>query len=116
MMFLNVSLLFLPISTFGQNSKHTVHVFNVLHFGAVGDGKTLDTAPIQKAIDEAAKISNGAEVLVPAGHQYLVGTLELKSGINFHLEGNAELLVSSNREDYSGDGVITANGANDLTI
>jgi len=94
----------------------TIPVFNVLQFGAVGDGKTLDTHAIQKAIDEAAKVGNGAEVLIPAGHQYLVGTLELKSGINFHLQGDAELFVSSNREDYSGDGVITANGANDLTI
>jgi polygalacturonase len=116
MMFLIVFLLFLPIFMFGQNSQHTVPVFNVLQFGAVGDGKTLDTKAIQRAIDEAAKTGNGAEVLVPAGHQYLIGTLELKSGINFHLQGDAELLVSINREDYSGDGVVTANGANDLTI
>ena len=116
MMFLIVFLLFLPIFMFGQNSQHTVPVFNVLQFGAVGDGKTLDTKAIQRAIDEAAKTGNGAEVLVPAGHQYLIGTLELKSGINFHLQGDAELLISINREDYSGDGVVTANGANDLTI
>jgi hypothetical protein len=116
MLFLCVSVPLVSSSSADQKDQASTPVFNVLHFGAVGDGKTLDTAPIQKAIDEAAKTGNGAEVLVPAGHQYVVGTLELKSGINFHLQGDAELLVSINREDFSGDGVITANGANDLTI
>ena len=116
MVFLFLTVLLVPSFSVEAQSHTSVPVFNVLHFGAVGDGKTLDTAPIQKAINQAAKTGNGAEVLVPAGHQYLIGTLELKSGINFHLQGDAELLVSVNREDYAGDGVITANGAKDLTI
>ena len=116
MVFLFLTVLLVPSFSVEAQSHTSVPVFNVLHFGAVGDGKNLDTAPIQKAINQAAKTGNGAEVLVPAGHQYLIGTLELKSGINFHLQGDAELLVSVNREDYAGDGVITANGAKDLTI
>ena len=116
LIFLFALLLLLPIFTFGQEIQSTVPVFNVLQFGAVGDGKTLDTDAIQKAIDEAAKTNNSAEVLVPAGHKYLIGTLELKAGINFHLQGDAELLVSTNRKDYLGDGAIIADGANNLTI
>ena len=116
MVFLLLTVLLVPSFSVEAQSHTSVPVFNVLHFGAVGDGKNLDTAPIQKAINQAAKTGNGAEVLVPAGHQYLIGTLELKSGISFHLQGDAELLVSVNREDYAGDGVITANGAKDLTI
>jgi polygalacturonase len=104
------------MSTSGQNSQDAVPVFNVLQFGAVGDGKTVDTDAFQKTIDAAAKTGNRAKVLVPAGHQYVIGTLQLKSGINFDLQGDAKLLVSVNREDYSGDGVLTATGANDLTI
>lgn len=100
----------------GQNNQAALPVFNVLHFGAVGDGTTLDTKAIQKAIDEAAKIGKGAQVLVPSGHRYLIGTLLLKSGIDFHLQGDAELLVSSNKEDYTGGAAIVADGAKELTI
>lgn len=100
-----------------ENDKQaTVPVFNVLEYGAVGDGKTLDSKGIQKAIDEATKIGNGAQVLIPAGHKFLIGTLELKCGIDFHLQGDAELLVSTNPEDYSGRAAIIANGVNELTI
>jgi oligogalacturonide lyase len=44
MIFLFVLLLLLPIFTFGQGSPRNVPVFNVLQFGTIGDGKTLDTA------------------------------------------------------------------------
>jgi hypothetical protein len=109
-------LLLLPMFISGEENKHAVPVFNVLKFGAAGDGKKLDTDAIQKAINAASERGNGAQVLIPAAHKYLIGTLKLKSGIDFHLQGNAELLVSTNRKDYSGDGVIIANGANNLTI
>ena len=115
-MFLHIVLLFTPFFLIGQDMQPSVPVFNVLQYGAVGDGKTLDTDAIQKAIDEAAKAGKGAQVCIPGGHQYLIGTLTLKSGIDFHLQGDAELLVSTRREDYSGRATIIANGANELTI
>ncbi len=114
--FLFILLLFIPSFSTGQDNQSPVPVFNVLQYGAVGDGKTLDTDAIQKAIDEAAKTGNGAQVVVPAGHRHLIGTLVLKSGIDFHLQGDAELLVSTNQEDYSGEAAVIANGANELTI
>jgi len=107
---LNVSL------AMGQEKEQAVPVFNVLQYGAIGDGKTLDTDAIQKAIDAAAESGNGAQVLVPAGHQYLIGTLVLKSDINFHLQGDAELVVSTDKDEYSGGAAIIANGADELTI
>lgn len=91
-------------------------VFNVLDYGAVGDGKTLDTEAIQRAINEAEKVGQGAQVLVPEDHQFLIGTLVLKSDIDFHLQGDAQLIVSNRRDDYSGEAAIIANGANYLTI
>lgn len=91
-------------------------VFNVMDFGAKGDSLTLDTEAIQKAIDAAAAVGNQAQVLVPAGQKYLIGTLVLKSDIDFHLEGDAQLLVSTQQEDYSGEAAIVAYGANKLTI
>ena len=115
-MILLIILLFAPFFSIGQDNQPTAPVFNVLQYGAVGDGKTLDTDAIQKAIDEAAEAGNGAQVCVPGGHHYLIGTLTLKSGIDFHLQGDAELLVSTRREDYSGRATIIANEANALTI
>lgn len=91
-------------------------VFDVTEYGAVGDGNTLDTEAIQKTIDEASKFNNGARVLVPKGRQYLIGTIVLKGNIDFHLEGDAELLVSINKEDYSDRAAIVAKKAHNLKI
>jgi polygalacturonase len=84
---------------------------NVLDYGAKGDGATLDTVAIQRAIDAAA---SGDQVLIPKRHTFLTATLNLKSGIDFHLAGT--LLISTNQADYSGDGVIMASNAADLTL
>ena len=44
--------------------------FNVLDFGAKGDGETLDTAAIQRTIDAAA--GEGGKVLIPSRRTFLV--------------------------------------------
>jgi len=103
--FLVVAALFYHLSLAARD-------FNVLDFGAKGDGTTLDTAAIQRAIDEAAK--NEGRVVIPKNRKFLIATLVLRSGIEFHLEG--ELLMSTNQGDYSGDGVITTSNAFNLKI
>ena len=113
-------LLFATIlCSFGNSfsyAQKNAPVFDVTQYGAVGDGKTLDTKAIQTAIDEAAKVGNGARVLVPKGHQYLIGTIVLKSEIDFHLQGDAQLFVSTNKEDYSQEAAIIPQQANHLKI
>lgn len=104
----------LPLKAIPVNGE--TPVFDVMKYGAVGDGKTLDTQSIQKAINEAASSGKGARVLVPKGHKYLIGTIELKGDIDFHLEGDAELLVSTNKADYTGEAAIVARMANGLKI
>jgi len=86
--------------------------FNVLDFGACGDGATLDTAAIQRAIDAAAV--NGGTVLIPRGHRFLVATLQLRGGMDFHLAGT--VLISTNQSDYAGEGVLLASNAANLKI
>jgi hypothetical protein len=94
-----------------QKPSPQIKVFDVLKYGATGDGKTLDSAAFQRAIDEAAAYSGKAQVLVRGGHKYLVGTIELKGSIDFHLADDAELLVSTRREDYRGGLAGTVEGA-----
>src|SRR5215472_3076863 len=64
--------------------------FNVRAFGATGDGKTLDTPAINKAIEACLK-AGGGTVYFPAG-TYLSGSIHLKSYINLHLDAGATLL------------------------
>jgi len=66
--------------------------FNVKTFGATGDGKTLDTAAINKAI-EAAADAGGAVVLFPAG-TYLCYSIHLKSNITLYLGSGATILAA----------------------
>ena len=69
---------------------------NVRDFGAAGDGRTKDTAAIQRAIDA------GGMVFFPPG-VYLSGTLYLKSHGGLELAPGAVLLASPDREDYNAD-------------
>jgi polygalacturonase len=94
------------------NFSASAKPFNVLNFGAKGDGATLDTAAVQRAIDAAA--TEGGTVLIPRKKTFLVSTLNLKGGIDFHLDGT--LLISTNQTDYASDGVITASNAPNLKI
>jgi hypothetical protein len=109
----------------------SLRVFDVARYGAIGDGKTLDSPAIQRAIDDAAAHAGKAQVLLRGGKKYLVGTLQLKGAIDFHLADNAELLASLRREDYLGgasgpaeaekmggmtDALIVATGAQGLKI
>ncbi|MCL5005910.1 MAG: glycoside hydrolase family 28 protein [Acidobacteria bacterium] len=73
-------------------------LLNVLSYGAVGDGKRLDTRALQAAIDACAA-AGGGTVYFPAG-AYLSGTLLLKSHVGLYLEAGATILGSQNLADY----------------
>ncbi len=93
--------------------------FNVRDFGAVGDGRTLATAALQKAVDTAAA-AGGGTVLVPAG-KFLTGPFHLASGINLELAKGAVILISDDRANYPVVkkryvDAITAKDAHDIKI
>jgi len=73
-------------------------LFNVLAYGAVGDGKRLNTQALQAAIDASAA-AGGGTVYFPAGN-YLSGTIVLKSHVGLYLEAGATILGSRNLADY----------------
>jgi DNA sulfur modification protein DndE len=74
-------------------------VFDVRRYGAVGDGKTLDTAAIQKALDECGK-AGGGTVVIPAGN-YLSKPIFLRGNLTFQLEESAILKATDEPEDFN---------------
>jgi exo-poly-alpha-galacturonosidase len=77
-----------------QSTVPTMKVFNVSAYGANGDGKTLNTASIQKAINECTP---GGKVLIPSG-TFVSGALFLKSNMTFQIDGT--LRGSDSAADY----------------
>jgi len=75
-----------------------VNLFNILDYGAVSDGKTLNSRFIQSAIDDCFK-SGGGTVYFPTG-TYLSGTIEIKSNVCLYLEAGCVLKGSSEIKDY----------------
>jgi hypothetical protein len=72
---------------------------NLLDYGAVGDGATMNTRAIQAMID-ACHARGGGTVLVPPG-RFVTGTLHLRNNITLELCPGAALLGSTNINDYT---------------
>lgn len=66
--------------------------FNVRDYGAKGDGKTLDSPAIDKAIEACVK-QGGGKVVLPAG-TYLSGSIHMKSNVELHLQSGCVILAA----------------------
>ena len=73
-------------------------IFDVHDSGAAGDGKTLDTAAINKAIDACAQAGGGQVRLTPG--RYLSGTVHLKTHVTLFLEAGATLVGTTDLNQY----------------
>ena len=75
----------------------TAQVFNVLDFGAKGDGVTLDSTAIRAAF-AASTASNGGVVVFPKGYTFLTGPFNISANTIVSVEG--VILASNNSADY----------------
>lgn len=76
----------------------TERSFDVTQFGVIGDGTTLNTLALQKAIDTCSA-EGGGKLVIPAG-KFVTGTIQLKDNVTLHLDDHAEILGSTNAADY----------------
>jgi polygalacturonase len=89
------------VSTPVPSATNAITVYNVIDFGAKGDGKTLDSPAINKAI-EAAALKGGGQIYFPAG-TYLSVSVRLKSNISLYIDQGATILAASPSDSYKYD-------------
>lgn len=86
----------LPKATMPVFRKDTL---NIIRYGAVPDGQTLNTNSINNAIKDCSK-KGGGVVLVPGG-LWLTGPVEMQNNVNLHISRSAILLFTSDFDQYS---------------
>ncbi|MBL9208089.1 MAG: glycoside hydrolase family 28 protein [Opitutaceae bacterium] len=89
----------------------------VTDYGATGDGVTLNTLPLQRAIDQA-HAAGGGRVVLPSG-RFLTGTIHLRTGVTLHLARGCVLLGSPRLADYERGywpGLVLARGQHAIAI
>ena len=77
------------------------HSVSILEFGAIGDGKTVNTLAFQNAIFYLKSFADkgGAQLYIPEG-RWLTGSFNLTSHLTLFLEKNAVILGSPVRESF----------------
>ncbi len=72
--------------------------FSIEKYGAVKDGITLNTAAINKAIDDCSS-KGGGTVLIPSG-LWLTGSIVLKNNVELHADRGALVLFTPDHSQY----------------
>lgn len=72
--------------------------FDITQFGAVGDGKQLNTEPFASAIATCTE-AGGGRIIIPRG-TWLTGPIEIKSNLEIHVEEGATVLFTPDKSQY----------------
>lgn len=80
-------------------SNDSSHLYNVLDYGAIGDGVTDDAKAIQTAIDQCSK-AGGGKVVFPGGYTFMSGPLHLASFVELHIDANTVLMANPDENIY----------------
>lgn len=72
--------------------------FNIVNYGAISDGVTLNSAAIQKSID-AAVANAGGIVEIPSGI-WLTGPIILQSNVELHTSNGALIIFTTDKTQY----------------
>ncbi|MGA2851112.1 MAG: glycosyl hydrolase family 28-related protein [Terracidiphilus sp.] len=75
------------------------NVVNIMDYKVDNTGKTLETAKINRAIDDVSARPQGGVLFFPPGI-YLTGTVLMKSNVKLYIDGGALLRGSRNSADY----------------
>ena len=73
--------------------------YNVKDFGAIPDGKTLNTKSVQSAIDKCSL--NGGGIVQFDGGRYVLSTVFLRSNVTLEISENTEILGAESFYDYA---------------
>jgi polygalacturonase len=100
-----------PKKAMPHSGNNNIGYFNIRTYGATGDGKTIDTAAINKAI-EAANANGGGTVYFPAG-TYASYSIHMKSNVVLYLEQGCVLLAAETPEGGTHQGAYDPAEPND---
>lgn len=83
-----------------SNQPANNKIYNINDYGAVGDGKALNTDAINKAVS-ACNNAGGGTVFVPAGN-FVTGTIMLKSNVTLDLDPDSHIIGTTDLTQYKG--------------
>ena len=97
---ISLTLIFLLGTAFFAltQAQQSPTIFNIKNYGARGDGKTINTIALNKAV-EACADAGGGTVVIPAGI-YLSGTVRMKSHVTLLLEKGAVIKGVADLSQY----------------
>ncbi len=122
MAFAAISLIYAAKAISLENSSGSNKIIDVRQLGAKGDGKTIDTEAIQKALDECGAAGGGIVKL--SDGVYLSKPIHLRSNTTLQIDENAKLKATDEPLDFlkpgrdlqnlkgSGDFIAFVNGKN----